>query len=74
MVEYDRYGDPVFDIYEEKVLEVLYDCPVTLSTKEVAEQAGISWETAKDRLEELFDKGYVESEDQGNSIQWWVVE
>jgi hypothetical protein len=23
--EYDSYGDPVFDIYEEKILEVLYD-------------------------------------------------
>lgn len=74
MVEYDVDGDAVFDIYEEKILEVLYNCPVTLSTKEVAEQAGISWETARDRLEELFQEGYVESEDQGNSIQWWIIE
>jgi len=74
MVEYDKYGDPVFDIYEEKVLEVLYDCPVTLSTKEVAEQSGMAWETARDRLGELLKEGYVEGKDRGNSIQWKIVE
>jgi Mn-dependent DtxR family transcriptional regulator len=42
--------------------------------KEVAEQAGVSWETAKDRLGELEDNDYVEGEDQGNSIQWWIME
>jgi predicted ArsR family transcriptional regulator len=61
-----------FDIYEEKILEVLYKHPVSLSTSEVADKADIAWETAKDRLEDLWDDHYIEREDKGNSIEWWI--
>ena len=63
-----------FDIYEEKILEVLYNSPVKLSTSEVADKADIAWETAKDRLEDLWRNHYIEREDKGNSIEWWIEE
>ena len=40
MVEYDT-DDAVFDIYEEKILEVLYNCSVTLSTNVESEDQEI---------------------------------
>ena len=57
-----------------EIRDQFYNSPVTLSTSEVAEKADIAWETAKDRLEDLWDDHYIEREDKGNSIEWWIEE
>jgi len=63
-----------FNIYEEKILQVLHRARIPISTREVARRADISWNTAKKYLEILFEDGYIESYDAGNAIEWEIIE
>jgi len=55
---------------EHKIVKVLLEHDYYLSTKEVAEKAGISWNTALFHLNKLHEKGWIEREERGNRIYW----
>lgn len=43
-----------------------------LSTKEVAEKVGCSYNLAYKRLKELVEKGSIKGKIIGNSYAWWI--
>ena len=57
---------------EKNIMNALYLANKALTTQKVAERADISWQTAKNNLEELYRKGHVDSGKYGKSIYWWI--
>jgi len=57
---------------EKRIINLLYVARRPLTTKQVSEKLGIAWQTAKDNLKNLREKGYVDMEDRGNRNYWWL--
>ena len=57
---------------EKRIINLLYVARRPLTTKQVSEKLGIAWQTAKDSLASLHKKNYVNMEDKGNRIYWWL--
>lgn len=58
------------DIYEREILRTLQKSRVPLNTSQISEKTDISWNTTKDRLEELYKKRKIKKKDKGNEILW----
>lgn len=61
-----------FTSNEKRIINLLYVARRPLTTKQVSEKLNIAWQTAKDNLKNLQDKGYVVMEDRGNRNYWWL--
>jgi predicted transcriptional regulator len=57
-------------IYEKEILRLLRVARRALTTTQVAEKTGISWETAKKYLDKLHGRRYIRKHDAGNRIYW----
>ncbi|MDO5836371.1 MAG: helix-turn-helix domain-containing protein [Methanobacterium sp.] len=57
---------------EKSIINALYFANKPLTTQKVADGAKISWQTAKNNLENLHKKGYVDGGKLGKSIYWWI--
>lgn len=57
---------------EKRILNALYRARRALNTSEVADGAGVSWNTAKKYLKRLNSYGYVRRKTKGKSIYWWI--
>jgi len=55
---------------DHKIIKVLLENDEYLTTKEVAELAGISWNTALFHLNRLYEKGWIEMIERGNRQYW----
>lgn len=53
----------------EEIAIVAHQAP---STRNGSNNRWKTWETAKHRLEDLWEDHYIEREDKGNSIEWWI--
>lgn len=61
-----------FTTNEKRIINLLYVARRPLTTKQVSEKLSIAWQTAKDNLMSLKEKGYVNMEDKGNRTYWWL--
>lgn len=57
---------------EKRIINTLYVARRPLTTKQVSEKLGIAWQTAKDNLICLKEKGYVNMENKSNRTYWWL--
>lgn len=64
--------DNKFTPNEKRIINLLYVARRPLTTKQVSEKLCIAWQTAKDNLMSLYEKGYVNLEDKGNRNYWWL--
>lgn len=58
------------DPMDKAVLKVLLERGYYMSSRDVAIQTGISWNTAKAHLESLRKKGLINRERRGRKIMW----
>ena len=63
-----------FNIYQREILNFLYVAQRPVNTSRIARRTNMAWQTAKDNLEDLHKRGYVNSRERGNSTQWWLRE
>lgn len=61
-----------FTSSEERILNTLYAAEKPLTTKKVADNAGVAWGTAKKYLMTLREKNIVDAGQHGKSIYWWL--
>ncbi|MFH1590895.1 MAG: FaeA/PapI family transcriptional regulator [archaeon] len=64
------FSPPKFSPYEERILRVLTVALRSLTTRQVAQYAGISYLGARRNLENLHANSYVARTDLGNRIYW----
>ncbi len=57
---------------EKRIINLLYVARRQLTTKQVSEKLDIAWQTAKDNLMSLYEKGYVNRKEEGNRTYWWL--
>lgn len=55
---------------QKKILETLLEHDFFLTTTEVCNKSGISWNTAKRRLEDFYAKDWIEHKKKGNRDLW----
>jgi Mn-dependent DtxR family transcriptional regulator len=60
------------NVYEQAILRLLKTARRPLTTSQVAEKLGISWETAKKYLGVLHQSRYVSMKHEGNRIYWKI--
>jgi len=60
------------NVYEQAIIRLLKIARRPLTTTQVTEKLGISWETAKKYLEVLHDKRYISKNTEGNRIYWKI--
>ncbi|MCK9326918.1 MAG: helix-turn-helix domain-containing protein [Bacteroidales bacterium] len=60
------------NVYEQAILRLLKTARRSLTTSQVADKLGISWETAKKYLELLHRNRYVSMQHEGNRIYWKI--
>ncbi len=53
-----------------KVLRVVVNRRTFISTKEVAEKSGVSWNTALTYLRKFYNKGWLSKKSVGNRTYW----
>jgi len=58
------------NVYEQAILRLLKTARRPLTTSQVADKLGISWETAKKYLVELHHNRHVTMKHEGNRIYW----
>jgi Sugar-specific transcriptional regulator TrmB. len=61
-----------FKSEERRIINVLYFANKPLSTKEISERAEMAWQTAKNHLEKMNEKGLLETGKKGNTVYWWI--
>lgn len=61
-----------FTSNEKRIINLLYVARRPLTTKQIAEKLDVAWQTAKDNLMSLHEKGYVNVEERGNRTNWWL--
>ena len=61
-----------FKSEERRIINVLYFANKPLSTKEISERAEMAWQTAKNHLEKMHEKGLLETGEKGNTVYWWI--
>lgn len=61
-----------FSREEASVLNALYAADKPLTTQKVADNAGMSWKTAKKYLSELRDRSIVDAGRYGRATYWWL--
>jgi len=64
-----------FDPFEADILRYLRFIGRARNTSQIAEATKMSWETARDHLENLFGRGYVLKGERPNQILWkyrWI--
>ena len=61
---------PRLNPIEHKIVKVLLEHDYSLSTKEIAEKSGISWNTALFYLKKMHERGWIEREQIGNRTYW----
>lgn len=59
-----------FNIYEEKILNTIIKGRRPLTTKQISEFSGISYNTVRKHLDELNKKGFVKMMPLSNRIYW----
>ena len=64
-------AEVIFSQNELKVLKILMNERNKKTTSGIADQAGISFVTARNELESLQKKQLVETETAGRKILWW---
>lgn len=57
---------------EKKIMAELYYARRPLTTNEVAEKSGMSWQTAKKHLEQMRKRGLLSRGKKGSAIYWWI--
>ncbi|MBU1078630.1 MAG: hypothetical protein KKH98_15130 [Spirochaetes bacterium] len=57
---------------EKRIINLLYVARRALTTKQVSEKLGVAWQTAKDNLMSLNEKGYANRKEEGNRVYWWL--
>lgn len=57
---------------EKRVIDALYAAHKPLTTQKVADNAEMSWATAKKYLVQLREKGIVDAGRRGKSTYWWL--
>ena len=57
---------------EKQILSVLYFAQKPLTTKNISERAEMAWQTAKNHLEEMYQKGLLNKGKKGNAVYWWI--
>lgn len=60
------------NVYEQAILRLLKTARRPLTTSQVAEKLGISWETAKKYLEVLHQGQFVSMKHEGNRVYWKI--
>ena len=61
-----------FKSEERRIINVLYFANKPLSTKEISERAEMAWQTAKNHLEKMNEKGLLKTGIKGNTVYWWI--
>jgi Sugar-specific transcriptional regulator TrmB. len=61
-----------FKSEERRIINVLYFANKPLSTKEISERTEMAWQTAKNYLEKMNEKGLLETGIKGNTVYWWI--
>lgn len=64
--------DNKFKPNEKRIINLLYVARRPLTTKQVSEKLGVAWQTAKDNLMSLYEKGYVNRKEEANRTYWWL--
>lgn len=58
---------------EYKILKVLLEHNYYLTTTQVADLAGISWNTAQSYLEILYSYGWINKQNRGTRVLWKAI-
>lgn len=58
---------------EHKILKVLLEHNYYLTTTQVADLAGISWNTAQSYLETLYGYGWINKQKRGTRVLWKAI-
>ena len=61
-----------FKSEERRIINVLYFANKPLSTKEISERTEMAWQTAKNHLEKMNEKGLLKTGIKGNTVYWWI--
>ena len=57
---------------EKRIINVLYNAYKPLTTSDIANRSGLSWQTAKKYLEILHGKKLLQRAKKGKSVYWWL--
>jgi Sugar-specific transcriptional regulator TrmB. len=57
---------------EKRILNVLYFANKALTTKEISERAEMAWQTAKNHLEQMYERGLLNRGKKSGAVYWWI--
>lgn len=57
---------------EKRILNTLYFANKPLTTKVISEKSDMAWQTAKNYLEQMHQRGLLGRKKVGNAIYWWI--
>jgi Mn-dependent DtxR family transcriptional regulator len=62
--------DKEFEKHEKLILNTLYQAKRPLSTNQISERIGVSWQTTNKYLSSLHQSGYLRKKREGRGTKW----
>jgi len=57
---------------EKRIMNTLYFANKALTTKEISERSEMAWQTAKNHLEQMYERGLLNRGKKGGAVYWWI--
>ena len=57
---------------EKRILQTLYFANKPLTTKAISERTNMAWQTSKNYLEQMHQRGLLDKGKNGSSVYWWI--
>ncbi|WP_338102574.1 helix-turn-helix domain-containing protein [Methanolapillus millepedarum] len=57
---------------EKRILQTLYFANKPLTTKSISERTNMAWQTTKNYLGQMHQRGLLNKGKKGSSIYWWI--